>query len=415
MSAAIQDTSAHRPAPLPWLTALRYPAAVWVVALHCWLKVGSMADISRIVHTPVGMFVDRGYLGVSFFFMLSGFILVWNYPVISSIKGYLTARAARILPVYYLALLFSLPVLIVTIRGEGFHLFQVIKGLMVLTLTQSWYPKIAGFWNGPGWTLSCEAFFYCSLPWLLPLVTRHFSGKSLKRVAAWLVLLWLAGLVAPSLFFVKYGGAVNYSTWWAATQGDPALGTGMQMKHIVENFPLLRVVEFIAGTILCAGLKPHLGAAPQRRAVLLLAAGAGWVGTSLFLPFIFSMGTWCLPGFACIIAGAAMLPAPALGYPPFRAALLLGNASYAVYLFHMPILSYLLMLCPARFCGGVFSPMQFLLLLITITLLLTTLASMAIFLRFEEPMRVRLKNLLSAPRGRRLFPVQDPAVLTTDL
>lgn len=261
MSAAIQDTSAHRPAPLPWLTALRYPAAVWVVALHCWLKVGSMADISRIVHTPVGMFVDRGYLGVSFFFMLSGFILVWNYPVISSIKGYLTARAARILPVYYLALLFSLPVLIVTIRGEGFHLFQVIKGLMVLTLTQSWYPKIAGFWNGPGWTLSCEAFFYCSLPWLLPLVTRHFSGKSLKRVAAWLVLLWLAGLVAPSLFFVKYGGAVNYSTWWAATQGDPALGTGMQMKHIVENFPLLRVVEFIAGTILCAGLKPHLGAA----------------------------------------------------------------------------------------------------------------------------------------------------------
>ncbi len=408
-----QDPATHRPPPLHWLTVLRYPAAIWVVAIHCLHRVPYVSGGPPIVSTPLRMFIDRGFLGVSFFFMLSGFILAWNYPVITSVRSYLTARAARILPVYYLALLFSLPILVIEIHAAGFHLIEIAKGLMVLTLTQSWIPRSVGFWNGPAWTLSCEAFFYCSLPWMLPVVTRYFSGKSLGRLATGLAVLWLLGLVAPTLFFLKFGGMVDNTAWLIRTQTDHVFAREVDMKRVVENFPPLRILEFIGGVVLCAGIKPYIGATGPRRASALLVLGAAWVCSSMFLPFIFSMGTWCLPGFACIIAGAAMLPAPPRGGGAFSLALLLGNASYAVYLFHIPIIEYLLFLCPPGICPGIFSPSHFLLALFVTAVTLVTAASIAIFHRFEEPMRVRVKNLLAAPRRKQQFP--ETALLTTDL
>lgn len=58
------------------------------------------------------LFLEHGYLAVSFFFILSGFILTYNYadrwPSVS-LREYLLARFARIYPIYLLALLLELP------------------------------------------------------------------------------------------------------------------------------------------------------------------------------------------------------------------------------------------------------------------------------------------------------------------
>src|SRR2546421_494572 len=39
-----------------------------------------------------------------------------------------------------------------------------MTGLAALTLTQAWVPASSDVWNGPGWSLSAEAFFYLLFP-----------------------------------------------------------------------------------------------------------------------------------------------------------------------------------------------------------------------------------------------------------
>src|SRR5262249_39676380 len=58
------------------LTGIRGFAAVWVVLFHLQWQ-GMYQAFPRL--EAIRPLVDRGYLGVDLFFILSGFILTWNY------------------------------------------------------------------------------------------------------------------------------------------------------------------------------------------------------------------------------------------------------------------------------------------------------------------------------------------------
>jgi peptidoglycan/LPS O-acetylase OafA/YrhL len=327
--------------------------------------------------------MERGFLGVPFFFILSGFILAYNYPVIRSKVDYLAARAGRILPVYYLSLLVSLPLILSKFAHNGIH-FALPRTLAFLTLTQAWIPNFTVFWNFPAWTLSCEAFFYTLLLWMLaPL--QSLIANSPKRAFAIITGCFVFGLVSPTLFFMHFGNPpmTDYD--------NPANVDLISDSNFVKIFPIWHLSEFIAGVALCVGMRSKLQSLAKFSGILMLV-GAIQIFSCLYIPAIFSQGTYCLPGFVLIVLAAAALPFPDLSTSgPWvkwlaSKSILLGNASYCVYLFHIPvmfgILSVSRRLVPFLPGGetGVWT-------LYFMTILVTTASSIPIFYFYEQPAR----------------------------
>ena len=148
-------------------------AAFYVVLFHGlpWLR--QKFVVPRALET----FLGNGYLAVTLFFILSGFILAYTYD--GQIDGktnrlhFWEARFARIYPVYFLSLMLA---------------FWFERGLSlgtrlaVLGMVQAWDPRapqLTGAWNYPAWTLSVEAFFYLCFPFLLPWMSRKLSTRVL--------------------------------------------------------------------------------------------------------------------------------------------------------------------------------------------------------------------------------------------
>src|SRR5271155_2672880 len=106
----------NTPGNIPGLTSVRFFAAIWVVLFHLSRNWDALRKI--------GGFLRFGYSGVSFFFILSGFILCVNYlPRRFSVHDFWLARIARILPAYLVALAVVLPFTIRACHKTGTSFF----------------------------------------------------------------------------------------------------------------------------------------------------------------------------------------------------------------------------------------------------------------------------------------------------
>lgn len=311
----------HRPPLLPALTSARFLAALHV-ALYHFLPQNSYMTLQR----PRGFlsgFIGAGYVGVSFFFMLSGFILTYTHgkefqrgPIAKS--NFYFARFARIYPVYLLSLIAAALLYPDTFRVLRHALVFVID----LFLLQSWSVRTVLFFNLPAWTLSCEAFFY----FLFPFVLLSLRPRSRSAAVMGILAVWGVAMIPPVV-------ALHHQFGWSwRLWGPEEPGT---LGLVIRHNPLLAVPEFLAGMV--AGWI-HLRFPPGRRAALWLAVlgGVGALVPLLLaqrLPASLLHNGLLIPAFVAIILGLAaetgisrMLSAPPL--------LLLGNASYAFYLFH---------------------------------------------------------------------------------
>jgi len=107
---------------------------------------------------------SEGFLGVSFFFILSGFILALNYREkfinkTITLKKFYLARFARIYPLYFVTMLAAIPVL-----WGGFKIL-----IYNIFLIQSYIPDQEYYFsfNAPSWSISDEMFFYAIFPVLI--------------------------------------------------------------------------------------------------------------------------------------------------------------------------------------------------------------------------------------------------------
>jgi peptidoglycan/LPS O-acetylase OafA/YrhL len=141
---------------LPALTALRFPAAAAIVALHYLPQ----ADLSP----PL---VGELATAVSFFYVLSGFILYYSYFDLQDRGAFWTARLARIWPVHFVT--FLIIVWLLPFHDLLGHAHWPITLPANLLLIQAWLPfhGSALSYNGVAWSLSVEMFFYLCFPWLL--------------------------------------------------------------------------------------------------------------------------------------------------------------------------------------------------------------------------------------------------------
>lgn len=149
------------------LTSLRLIFALMVFASHCNM-------ISVCFDVPV---LTEGYVGVSFFFVLSGFVISYSYDErfrlrAVSAKEFWVARIARIYPLHVLMLLVAAALGTCTLANGFFY--WVRHFVANLFLCQAYIPDSDYYFsfNSPSWSLCCEQLFYLCFPFIVPLL-RH--------------------------------------------------------------------------------------------------------------------------------------------------------------------------------------------------------------------------------------------------
>lgn len=303
------------------LTSLRFLAALWVL-LHHALPRGGPGSVTAAVG-------ETGWLGVSLFFVLSGFLLTVRYAPDGALRGARRAfwleRVARLAPTYLLALAFALPLFVRDARVQEFGAERIAAiAASVLTVQQAWRPELACEWDCPAWSLSVEAWFYLAFP-LLILALGAWMMRARGRGA-----LVLVGALAAS---------ASVFPW------IERLGGGWPLP-VYSLSPLARWPEFVAGIGL-AGLLRDWHPRDAGPGLGLFGGGVGWLILSVGLRGpVESLGLHllpiALPGFVLLVAGCWALRGHAAAGLDSAALVLLGEASYALYLFHAPLHGYLL-------------------------------------------------------------------------
>ena len=179
------------------LNGLRFIAASYTIFFHYFSIPG--ADF-------LNNFFMHGHISVPFFFLLSGFVLSYSYQdypfeKVGNIKRYITNRFIRLAPIYYIAMMLALPLLIYNQRTEELSLVKnVFYSFMHLSFAHSIIPikELMNFWNIHSWSLSVEMFLYfCS-----PILILKVSSFNFKHILYSLALL----LIINSIIFFYFSG-----------------------------------------------------------------------------------------------------------------------------------------------------------------------------------------------------------------
>ncbi|MDI6023758.1 acyltransferase [Leucobacter sp. UT-8R-CII-1-4] len=170
------------------LTGLRWWAAFMVFLFHM--------RVFAPLPGPINALFDQGYFGVTFFFVLSGFVLTWSARPGVSTSTFYWRRFARIWPAHMVALLLAIPVFYtLSPIPEGSFLKPFDIGVLLLSviLVQGWSanPAILFSGNPAAWTLTVEALFYFSHPWVSKVLTVFRVRGALLVVAS--VMVWAFG------------------------------------------------------------------------------------------------------------------------------------------------------------------------------------------------------------------------------
>jgi len=310
-----------KPARLNALTGLRCFAAVNVLFFHFsdpqtfgWLA-------------PV---VNAGFVSVSYFILLSGFVLAYNYSrraragELDRVRFW-KARFTRIYPIYLLSLLLSWNVVA---KEYGAHTHAMFWTGMALSplLLQGWIPSIAIFLNTPAWTMSAEAFYYAIFPWLARWKRPERILPHLAKMAA----VWALGMAPGALYMAFNPDGIAHPDRWSYAPWLEAL----------KYTPYAHVAGFVFGVML-AGLDEIVPRASSLRLWLALggfAAIYGLLALGPLVPYAIVHDGLLMPLFACIVLGLAGENSLA-GALSWRPLVFVGEASYCIYLLHFNLWS----------------------------------------------------------------------------
>ena len=312
--------ASKRPEILP-LTGLRAVAAIWVVLHHIELPATSPDWLHKIAQC--------GFVGVPLFFMLSGFVLAYNYPTLSlreprKVLRFWVARIARVMPLYWAVLLLAVLQREVRDIPQDENLWRHFLAI------QTWSGDLrigSQMYNGPGWSICVEMFLYAIFPILVLLVAHVAKNHGTAGILA------LAG-VAFGVQLVLWG--IFVAKGWADL---PAVDPQSAHRWLYRN-PLTRIPDFMVGMcmafIVNRGVRfprwlAHLTQAALLVGVPLICAmrdlTSGPQGAAFFGVL------WTVP-FALLIISLASNHGFAAWFLATRAMVMLGTASFALYLTH---------------------------------------------------------------------------------
>lgn len=246
------------PPAIPALTGLRFFAALSVALAHVTLRFVAQENSSLIQ-----VISQLSAEGMSLFFVLSGFVIHYNYshkirvsPLIGLLNFFI-ARLARLWPLYFICLGIDL-VLIYYRTGSTPDYFQQAVPFY-LTLTQSWFYFPLGeyalaFQFGSlakvAWSVSTEWFFYFCYPLLCFILI-----KTVKLRQKLFLIIGLSSIIIITIYLLAaYHLKINAV---AITTFGPIADTVTHNEHsffrwLIYISPYLRIFEFILGATVAA-------------------------------------------------------------------------------------------------------------------------------------------------------------------
>ena len=296
---------------LEQLTGLRYFAALLVFLSH--LTWGG-------TNTHLATIFGSGYVGVSFFFLLSGFVLSYSYQEkildhsLSFFK-YVLLRLARLSPLHFLT---ALPFVLFALYKSDLSFFKLALSIFYL---QSWIPSSNYYFsfNAPSWSLSNEMFFYICF---FPLV---FLGT--RNIFKIFILLLL--VIVSSAFLVEF-----------FFSGRKFFGQNTLAHWLFYIFPGFRLLEFITGMLLFKLWEINF----RLPSWMIFLSHILLIVSMYFaeeVPESFRMSLFFLPFIALFFYAHLSDSGLIVRFFSTRLMVLLGNASFAFYLIHQPLISVL--------------------------------------------------------------------------
>lgn len=376
-----------RRAELTGLTGIRALAAGWVVVEHFRLVLYALFPG---VEGVLGPWIRSGFLGVEVFFVLSGFIIAYNYADRfagfsgTEYRKFLELRLARIYPVQLATLLVML-VLVLGAGMFGVHLsaemnYTPLSFIANLINAQA-LPGVAS-WNNPAWSISTEFAAYLAFP---------------------LIALWLVRLRTPRLAFASAGALII-----VGVAAMLLVGMMVNPSPTGEAMIWLRITfEFTAGCCLYAGWR-WLGA---RR----FGYGWDWAAGLSLIALVIALGFTnggegalplaTLPIIALIVLACAGATGPIGRVLGSRIMLWGGRVSYSVYMTHFIVLMVLgEILPPERFSGtGFLARAGVMICYYAVAIIVGASCYYAV----EEPARKVIRNALARSSGTKALPIQE--------
>jgi peptidoglycan/LPS O-acetylase OafA/YrhL len=224
------------------LTGLRWFAAFGVFAFHIreFYPLPGMRDWALF-----------GNSGVTFFFVLSGFVLTWSFTPADSAPRFYWRRFARIWPALAVSTALAIPVFYAG-RALPFDHQARLGVLASLTGVQAWIPAVLFAGNPAAWSLSDEGFFYALFPAVI---------RPLVRSPGWLLALLALALVTAD-------GWVRWWAWGFTPTNDQTVWLFVS--------PIARVGEFLLGMVIASAIRRGWRCPVPVWLALALTAAAFW-------------------------------------------------------------------------------------------------------------------------------------------
>lgn len=302
----------YRALQLDRLTSLRFFAAILVVVHHATLGPTPLPGLASVA--------KLGYVGVTFFFILSGFVLAWSGRPDLPARHFYGRRFARIYPTHFITMFIAIALF--AIIGLKLRAGSIIT---TVTLTHSWIPNriYSEDLNNVSWSLADEAFFYALFPFLFRSWFRLNKSQLYKRILISAVCMTFLTIVLRAAFPASIAGNILY------------------------KFPPFRFGEFAIGVALGllvrSGWRSPLGTAQASMiaiaSYLTIAIGLALLGRSGLIRVIPDM--LMIAPFGLLIASAASADVSAVKHGRGLASnriVLLGRASFQLYMTHFLLL-----------------------------------------------------------------------------
>lgn len=279
---------------LPSLTGLRFVAAMLVFLCHITLAYNPVG----FTYGPINLFADpdlagrtekffgtAGSIGVSFFFVLSGFVLAWSAKPTDTAPLFWRRRVLKVYPNHLVIWTLAM----ILFAAETTRPGAWIPNFFLL---QGYFPQVDTMFgvNSPSWSLCCEMLFYLLFPFLL---------RPVRRIPERLLWACAAACVAGAL------GVELLAHYVVGGEVFPGFPVSLTQVWIGYVFPPSRLFEFVLGMLLVriilSGRRVPVGLVP--------AAGlfaVAYVIATYSVPFLFSLFVVTLVPVAAIIYAAAV-------------------------------------------------------------------------------------------------------------
>lgn len=322
------------------------------------------------IHPELLRLINEFHIGVSLFFVLSGFLISYTYedrPAGNHKEYgcYILIRMGRIFPLYWLIL-------------TAYYWDPIFGNGHFSGLTYSLCHGFSDVKNLDGiaqaWSLTVEMTFYFLAPFLCLLQKKHFFCL-IGGVAGIFIVFWAIGQV------------------WFQINGNPS-SFFFPLKFILNSSFPGRATEFLSGMILASTIhndtfKKYFSFRFKTQIGLLGIFLTAYI-IGLFQPDIFHQGTdtvfgfliqmMILPIFVCLTLAGLISETSGIGrFFASKTMVLLGNASFAFYLVHI---SYVSLRVRMWWCGPDYN------------FILLWLIAILLYLFVEKPIYNGIRNLL---------------------